>query len=132
MHLRIACKSLLAARTRHPPLLRRKISATPRRTASEDPNAEALANFRNSPLMHQISNKPDALNALKDFALMIQDLGIQFSPARPPSTWQMLKLAANPKFREGVQRVTEELRKAGVEITPENAVELLTGKRGPQ
>lgn len=37
---------------------------------------------------------------------------------------QIIKLAANPKFREGAKRVMEELKKAGVEINSEVRFEL--------
>jgi hypothetical protein len=35
----------------------------------------------------------------------------------PPSTFQMMKLAANSEFREAAQKVVSELQKAGVDLT---------------
>ena len=46
-------------------------------------------------------------------------IDIDVTPGKQPSTMQIIKLAANPKFREGAKRVMEELKKAGIDITPE-------------
>lgn len=46
-------------------------------------------------------------------------IDIEISTDKPPSTMQMFKLAANPKFREGARRVIDEMRNAGVNITSE-------------
>ena len=46
-------------------------------------------------------------------------LDIDVTPGKQPSTMQIIKLAASPKFRGVAKRVMEELKKAGIDITPE-------------
>lgn len=41
---------------------------------------------------------------------------------------QIIKLAANPKFREGAKRVMEELKKAGVEINSEVSLDYILNR----
>ena len=41
---------------------------------------------------------------------------IDFVPGKQLGMVEMMRLASNSKFREGVKNVVEELRKAGVEI----------------
>jgi len=74
--------------------------------------------------MKQIADKPEVLKALQDFAVILRESNVEISPDKPPSTMQMFKLAANPKFREGARRLIEEMRSAGIQINSENAFEL--------
>jgi hypothetical protein len=36
---------------------------------------------------------------------------------RPPTTMEMMKLAMNSEFRQGAQKLMEELKKAGIDLT---------------
>lgn len=45
--------------------------------------------------------------------------GIDFSPDHPPSSLQLFKLLANSEFRKGVQKLRDDLVKAGVNVEPE-------------
>ncbi|KZT20751.1 hypothetical protein NEOLEDRAFT_1100174 [Neolentinus lepideus HHB14362 ss-1] len=100
---------------------RRCIHPCPRVQAAESPES-MIANIRNTSLFKKIADKPEALAALRDFAALLQEQGIDAS-AGPPSTMQMFKLAANSKFREGAKRVVEELQNAGVDLTSKEAME---------
>ncbi|KAL5527604.1 hypothetical protein ACEPAG_6405 [Sanghuangporus baumii] len=108
----------------------RSFSQTSRREAAEDPDS-IIAQLQSSPLIRQIADKPDALKALHDFANIIKETDVDLAPGKPPSMMQMFKLASNPKFREGAKRVVEELKKAGVDVNSENAMELFGMKKPP-
>ncbi|KAJ3564349.1 hypothetical protein NP233_g8347 [Leucocoprinus birnbaumii] len=94
---------------------RRAFHLTPTRRAAENKEAFFKA-FQNTSLYSKLSQHPDALAALSDFAKLLQDKGIDLSTGKPPSTLQMIKLASNADFREATKRVGEELQKAGVDL----------------
>ncbi|KAF9449925.1 hypothetical protein P691DRAFT_758669 [Macrolepiota fuliginosa MF-IS2] len=110
---------------------RRSLHFTPCRRASEDKEAFFKA-FQNTSIFQKLGNHPEAVSALENFAKLLQEkgsispvtsdinsytpIGVDLSSGKPPSTLQMLKLAANPDFREGAKRVGEELQKAGVDF----------------
>ncbi|KAH8118326.1 hypothetical protein DFH11DRAFT_1540527 [Phellopilus nigrolimitatus] len=137
--LRIAAKCLMMQR-RHPLThirhrdrdhhWQRDFSQTSRRQAAEDPNS-ILAQLQASPLIQKIADKPEALKALNNFANVMKEADVTLSPERPPSMMQMFKLASNTKFREAAKQVVEELKKAGVDINAENALELFGLKKPP-
>ncbi|KAG2152027.1 hypothetical protein BD769DRAFT_1402715 [Suillus cothurnatus] len=66
-----------------------------------------------------------ALMALRDFAQLMKAQGIDANT--PPSTFQMMKLAANSEFREAAQKVVSELQKAGVDLTSQDTIQELMG-----
>jgi hypothetical protein len=53
------------------------------------------------------------------FVTFTCNAGIDFSPERPPSSLQLFKLLANTEFRKGVQKLRDDLAKAGVNVDPE-------------
>ncbi|EJD01216.1 uncharacterized protein FOMMEDRAFT_29955 [Fomitiporia mediterranea MF3/22] len=134
----------------------RSFSQTTPTQAAEDPDS-LLAQLQASPLIQKIADKPDALKALQDFATLLKESGefcvfcllvaeiqylfihfyffshrgVELQPGRPPSTMQMFRLASDQKFREGAKRVVEELKKAGVDLNSENAMELFGMKKPP-
>ena len=112
----------------------RGFSHTPRRLAAEDPE-NVVAQLASSPIMKQIADKPEALRAFQELALVIKDSStfcvrgssfaclthpceteVDLVPGKQPSMVDMMRLATNQKFRDGVRNVVEELRKAGIEI----------------
>ncbi|KAF8525371.1 hypothetical protein JB92DRAFT_3109106 [Gautieria morchelliformis] len=106
------------------PIRVRNFASTPRAEATENPS------FKNSPLFQQLATNPDALDALKEFGRFMKEEGIDFSPDRPPSSIQLFKLLANPAFRKGVQKLRDDLANAGVNVDPENAMEMLNAFKG--
>lgn len=78
--LRVAAKCLMVQR-RHPFVHRRQrnfehcqrgFSQTPQRQAAEDPES-ILAQLQASPLIRKIADKPEALKALNDFAVLLKE-----------------------------------------------------------
>ncbi|EGO01772.1 hypothetical protein SERLA73DRAFT_177267 [Serpula lacrymans var. lacrymans S7.3] len=104
----------------------RSFSCTSRLQAAEPQDDTFLSNFKNTPIFRKLADKPEALIALRDFAAILKERGIDPSSG-PPSTTQMLRLAANSEFREAAQRVVTELKNAGVDLTSQDAMQELMG-----
>ncbi|TFK76104.1 hypothetical protein BDN72DRAFT_891952 [Pluteus cervinus] len=112
-----------------PPTPRRAFTSTQPKQASEDPIISA---FKNTSLFRKLADKPEALHALENFAKLLQEAGVDLSSGKPPSTLQMMKLAANTRFRESAQKVADELRKAGVDFqSKELMAEIMSLKNKP-
>ncbi|KAG1753841.1 uncharacterized protein EDB91DRAFT_419925 [Suillus paluster] len=103
---------------------RRTFSFSSRLQASENEDA-FLAQFKNTSIFGKLADKPEALMALRDFAELMRAQGIDANS--PPSTLQMMKLAANSEFRQAAQKVVTELQKAGVDITSQDTMQELMG-----
>ncbi|KAF8665753.1 hypothetical protein AX16_000201 [Volvariella volvacea WC 439] len=101
---------------------RRPFSSTLATRASEPPETFVTA-FRNTSLFRKLADKPEALEALQNFAKLLQDAGVDLTSRKQPSTLQMIKLAANSEFREGAQRVAEEMQKAGIDLKSKEVME---------
>ncbi|OAX42880.1 hypothetical protein K503DRAFT_262257 [Rhizopogon vinicolor AM-OR11-026] len=104
---------------------RRTFSFTSRLQASEDEDA-FLSQFKNTSIFGKLADKPEALMALRDFAELMRAQGIDANSG-PPSTMQMMRLAANSEFREAAQKVVTELQKAGVDLTSQDTIQELMG-----
>jgi len=123
---RIAVRVVLLARI-SPTRSSRPFSCTPIYRASED--AESfMAAFKNSPLFTQFAEKPEALVALSKVAEFLRKN--EFDMSIPLSSMTMFKLATSAEFRELARNAMLELRKAGIDIKPENAVELFSQASG--
>ncbi|KAG0705469.1 hypothetical protein DFH29DRAFT_906631 [Suillus ampliporus] len=103
---------------------RRTFSFTTRLQASENEDA-FLSQFKNTSIFGKLADKPEALMALRDFAELMRAQGIDANS--PPSTLQMMKLAANSEFRQAAQKVVTELQKAGVDVTSQETMQELMG-----
>ncbi|KAF9224285.1 hypothetical protein BS17DRAFT_779589 [Gyrodon lividus] len=93
----------------------RTFSFTPRVRATEQDNT-FLNNFKDTSVFRKVADNPEALMALRDFAALMKEKGIDASSG-PPSTMQMLRLAGSSDFREAAQRVVDELKNAGVDLS---------------
>lgn len=95
--LRLAAKCLMAQRRyplnhiRHRDRdhhYQRSFSQTSRREATEDPDS-IIAQLQSSPIMRKIADKPEALKALNDFAVIYQDCGESHrAPERQTTTYE--------------------------------------------
>ncbi|KAF8592375.1 hypothetical protein K439DRAFT_1378447 [Ramaria rubella] len=130
--LRIAINTVYLQRVAPPypsqghvhPVKVRAFASTPRTDATESPS------FKESPLFQQLATNKDALLAVQEFANTMKERGIDFSPERRPTSMQLLRLLANPEFRKSVQKLRDDLEKAGVNVNPEDAMEMLNAFRG--
>lgn len=128
---RIASRTLLQLRRPTPSLARNFSRSLPRQAVENEDSF--LTNYQNTPLFRKLADKPEALKALNEFAKMLQEqgtstiwymfyfligfIGIDISGSSQPSTSQMIRLAANARFREGAKKVMTELRGAGLDFT---------------
>ncbi|KAI6164705.1 hypothetical protein EDD17DRAFT_1557509 [Pisolithus thermaeus] len=88
--------------------------------------------FGHTSIFCKIADKPEALTALRDFAALLKDKGID-PTAGPPSVTQMLRLAANSDFRLAAQRVVTELQSAGVDLKSQDVMqELMALSKKPE
>ncbi|KAF9230512.1 hypothetical protein BU15DRAFT_57159 [Melanogaster broomeanus] len=101
----------------------RPFSFTPRVQATEQNNT-FLNNLKHTSIFQKIADKPEALMALRDFAALMKEKGID-AGSGPPSTMQMFRLAANSDFRNAAQRVVDELKNAGVDLTSQDVMQEL-------
>jgi len=60
-------------------------------------------------------------------SLMVKN-GVDMSSK--PSTMTLIKLASNTELRDAAKRFVTALQKAGIDINPQNAMELLAGPNG--
>ncbi|KAI0068898.1 hypothetical protein BV25DRAFT_1910633 [Artomyces pyxidatus] len=100
----------------------RPFATTHRRQAAEIPD-DFINQIKHTDLFKQIADKPEALKALSDVAMLVKELGIDINSTTPPSNMQMFRLASNRKFIKGVKAVVTELRKAGVDLHNEDILE---------
>ncbi|KAG8732631.1 hypothetical protein FRC12_019193 [Ceratobasidium sp. 428] len=130
--LRIAVRNRAFARPAAAVLrsqLTRPFSSTSTRRASEDEDS-FMAGFRSSPVFDKLAEKPDALAALSKVAEFVKKNNIDTSS--PPSSMTLFKLATNSEFRELARNAMEEIRKAGIDLRPENALELFSPVKDPK
>jgi len=127
--------SSYAARAAPPPSQKHAFSTSaPRQAAETGSNQFDQQNFAalmNSPLMRQVADKPEAMKALMDFAQLMKEQGIEMNGAAPPSPLQIIKLASNKQLRAAASNLAVKLREAGVNLTRENAMEMLMGSSNP-
>jgi hypothetical protein len=116
------------------PLSFREFSATPRAQASVESEDAFVSKFKNTSIYKKLADRPEALDAIKDFAGVLEKQGACadsfsgdsfieipfFFPgigiSGMPSTMQMMRLAGNAEFRAAVQRVMTEMKNAGVDL----------------
>ncbi|KIK95134.1 hypothetical protein PAXRUDRAFT_827320 [Paxillus rubicundulus Ve08.2h10] len=114
-HLALAARRPVRQPLFIPLRCQRPFSFTPRVQATEQDNT-FLNNFKDTSVFRQIANNPEALMALRDFSALMKEKGIDASSG-PPSTMQMLRLAGSSDFRKAAQKVVDELKNAGVDLT---------------
>ncbi|KIJ56637.1 hypothetical protein M422DRAFT_22791 [Sphaerobolus stellatus SS14] len=121
---RHAIRSTIRQSSRHVVPRKRTFTSTQRvRQASESPNV------RDSTLFRQLATNPEALIAIKEFTESLKVQGLDFTKDAP-SQFQIFKLLANSEFRKTLEKLKVDLEKAGVEITPDNAMEMLHAFKG--
>ncbi|KAJ6629186.1 hypothetical protein B0H10DRAFT_1988382 [Mycena sp. CBHHK59/15] len=82
--------------------------ATPEKPTVDDAELQETMNLL-------FKDKPDAVKAVVKFAGVMSELGVSVTSGEWPGPMQLMKLAANPKFRAAFAEVDAELKKAGVD-----------------
>ncbi|KAJ4472293.1 hypothetical protein J3R30DRAFT_1062513 [Lentinula aciculospora] len=129
---RLALSTRLFTYTRSPRLHyllhSRRICSTSPRQASESPlpsPTELYSRFSNTTLAKKLQNSPEAMQAIRDFMLVLQNEGLDISSGKAPSTMQLMKLGMKKEVRDGMMKMTTEMQKAGIDPTDKNMIEEL-------
>ncbi|KAF8211341.1 hypothetical protein K438DRAFT_1807144 [Mycena galopus ATCC 62051] len=131
MSARIFTSLLRSARPRplcHTRLSRRTLfgfgSSKPQPPAAEgSPLDDAELAKANEWAQTVFKDKPDAVNAVRNIAMIMEESGVQISAGQMPGPMQLLKLANNPKFMEAYRAAQAEFAKAGIDIQSKELVE---------
>lgn len=105
---------------------RRSISISPPAGATPYNLSTFTSALQKTAIFQKIADHPQAIAALQEFACILQRDGIDLTCGQP-SVFKIMKLAANSDFKNAMKRVSEELQKAGIDISsPEVMNELLS------
>ncbi|KAG8856802.1 hypothetical protein FRB96_006306 [Tulasnella sp. 330] len=72
--------------------------------------------------MVKLANNKEAMASLQEMSAIMKAAGVDFT--QKPSMFTMMRLSANPEFRTVAKRLMEEMKKAGIDINPENAMQM--------
>ncbi|KAJ3935530.1 MAG: hypothetical protein NXY57DRAFT_958115 [Lentinula lateritia] len=103
----------------------RRICTTPSRRASEPSSpspAELYSRLSNTTLAKKLQDAPEAMQAIRDFMVILQNEGLDFSSGKPPSTMQLMKLGMKKEVRDGMMKLTTEAQKAGIDLTNKDMI----------
>ncbi|KAJ3729047.1 hypothetical protein DFJ43DRAFT_1156603 [Lentinula guzmanii] len=106
-------------RLRCSPLSRKICSSSPRQ-ASEPPlpsPEELYSRLSHTTLAKKLQSSPEAMRAIRDFMIVLQNQGLDISSGKAPSTMQMMKLGMMKEVRDGMMKMTAEMQKAGIDPT---------------
>ncbi|KAF9499365.1 hypothetical protein BDN71DRAFT_175605 [Pleurotus eryngii] len=92
--------------------------------------SDVLKAFSETTLFRKLADDPEALKEMAEFVKLLKSKGIDPTSGKTPGTMQMLKLVADPEFREAAKRTQERLLKSGVDLkSPEIMAELMALKK---
>ncbi|KAF9468930.1 hypothetical protein BDZ94DRAFT_552645 [Collybia nuda] len=115
----VSCRNI----TRH----KRSFSVTPRLAAIPSNLTAFQAAFQKTTIFRKLANHPEAISALQDLAKALDEAGVDLAGGKQPSTLQMMKLAAKSEFRATIKRVSEEMKKAGVDFGSKEVMDEIMG-----
>ncbi|WFD28963.1 hypothetical protein MNAN1_003979 [Malassezia nana] len=97
--------------------------------ASEDPRSSWEQTL--PPGFEKLGESPEALAAVNHLIEVLEKHGLDLSSGTKPSMMQMAKLATNAEVRECTAKVVQEMKKAGVDLSPENLQKIMNGSFRP-
>ncbi|KIS69505.1 uncharacterized protein UMAG_02045 [Mycosarcoma maydis] len=71
------------------------------------------------PGFEKLAHSPSALTAISNLVEVMKQNGVDLHTGEKPSMWQMVKLARNQEVRDATTKVMEELKNAGIDVSPE-------------
>ncbi|KAJ9480145.1 hypothetical protein PHBOTO_003384 [Pseudozyma hubeiensis] len=114
---RISVPRITLASTRPSPLRTYASSPTPNSFPQLPPGFEKLA------------HSPSALSAISNLVEVMKQNGVDLHTGEKPSMWQMVKLAKNQEVRDATTKVMEELKNAGVDVSPERLQAIMNSQK---
>ncbi|GAA5898061.1 hypothetical protein JCM6882_003317 [Rhodosporidiobolus microsporus] len=80
-----------------------------------------------APLFERVAQSPEVLDAIERMAKLTQEkTGVDLAGGDKPSMMMMLKLARDPDLRAAAEHLMASLKRAGVEIDPQQAFQALS------
>ncbi|PWZ01305.1 hypothetical protein BCV70DRAFT_152938, partial [Testicularia cyperi] len=71
------------------------------------------------PGFEKLAHSPQAMSAISTLIEVMKKNGVDLHSGEKPSMWQMVKLARNDEVRKATMKVMEELKNAGIDVSPE-------------
>ncbi|EST04673.1 hypothetical protein PSEUBRA_005947 [Kalmanozyma brasiliensis GHG001] len=82
------------------------------------------------PGFEKLAHSPSALSAITNLVEVMKQNGVDLHTGEKPSMWQMVKLARNQEVRDATTKVMEELKNAGVDVSPERLQSIMNSSGG--
>ncbi|WFD48970.1 hypothetical protein GLX27_003643 [Malassezia furfur] len=105
----------------------RNLHTTAAVRASEDQRDSMTSSSSLPKGMEKLGESPGALAAIRQLMDVLQSHGMDLSKGEKPSMFTLARLAAKSDVRQATSKVVEELKKAGIELTPERLQKLMKG-----
>ncbi|WFD00994.1 hypothetical protein MYAM1_003754 [Malassezia yamatoensis] len=77
--------------------------------------------------MEKVHESPGALSAIRNLMEVLKQNGMDFSKGEKPSMMMLARLATKSDVRQATSKVVEELKNAGIELTPDRLQHLIKG-----
>ncbi|PWN53973.1 hypothetical protein IE53DRAFT_309274 [Violaceomyces palustris] len=98
----------------------RRFTTSRPKLASEPPSSNGNGpQFPIPPGFEKLANSPSAMKSIEKLVLLMKQNGVDLTTGERPSMWAMMKLANNKEVKEATAEVMEELKNAGVDVSPE-------------
>ncbi|GAC93162.1 hypothetical protein PHSY_000725 [Pseudozyma hubeiensis SY62] len=124
-------------------LITRAVAPTSRisisRTALASTRPSLLRTYASSPTpnsfpqlppgFEKLAHSPSALSAISNLVEVMKQNGVDLHTGEKPSMWQMVKLAKNQEVRDATTKVMEELKNAGVDVSPERLQAIMNSQK---
>ncbi|GAC72223.1 hypothetical protein PANT_6c00129 [Moesziomyces antarcticus T-34] len=81
------------------------------------------------PGFEKLAHSPSALSAITNLVEVMKANGVDLHTGEKPSMWQMMKLARNQEVRDATTKVMEELKNAGVDVSPERLQAIMNSQK---
>ncbi|SPO27184.1 uncharacterized protein UTRI_10646_B [Ustilago trichophora] len=81
------------------------------------------------PGFEKLAHSPSALSAITNLVEVMKQNGVDLHTGEKPSMWQMVKLARNQEVRDATTKVMEELKNAGVDVSPERLQAIMNSQK---
>ncbi|KAJ3723186.1 hypothetical protein FB446DRAFT_783394 [Lentinula raphanica] len=130
-----SARFLRARHLQQPISFNRTICFSSPRRASESPYPppeEMYSRLNSTSLAKKLQNSPEAMQAIRDFMVVLQNQGLDLSTGKPPSPMQLMKLGMKKEVREEMMKMTAEMQKAGIDLTDKDMIaELMAAMKKP-
>ncbi|SNX85617.1 uncharacterized protein MEPE_04326 [Melanopsichium pennsylvanicum] len=109
------------------PALRSAAISTSTRTYASSPTPNGFPQL--PPGFEKLAHSPSALSSITNLIEVMKQNGVDLHTGEKPSMWQMVKLARNQEVRDATTKVLEELKNAGVDVSPERLQAIMNSQK---